>query len=61
MTASIMPQKNHPMPDESSMSSSDYKEFFSGYSYTVKPHVRPWSKDDNDRRSGMERTEPKAL
>ena len=32
MTASIMPQKNHPMPDESSMSSSDYKEFFSGYS-----------------------------
>ena len=32
MTASIMPQKNHPMPDENSISSSDYKEFFSGYS-----------------------------
>ena len=32
MTASIMTQKNHPMPDENSISSSDYKEFFSGYS-----------------------------
>ena len=32
MTASIVTQKNHPMPDENSISSSDYKEFFSGYS-----------------------------
>ncbi len=32
MTANIIPQKNHPMPDENSISSSDYKEFFSGYS-----------------------------
>jgi N-acetylmuramoyl-L-alanine amidase len=31
MTASIMPQKNHPVPDENPISSSDYKEFFSGY------------------------------
>jgi N-acetylmuramoyl-L-alanine amidase len=32
MTASIVTQKNHPMPDENSISSSGYKEFFSGYS-----------------------------